>query len=178
MKPAQYDTAAKFFHWLIVALMLLQFPLGWLMPNIRRGMTPGLAMNLHISIGLLILAIVLLRLGWRLARPVAADPTVPAWQSRAAEALHWALYALSFAVTLSGWFYAPMRGWSITLFGMVPVPALVSEGSAIGRALGRLHENLAWVLIIATGLHVAAALAHHFIFRDTVLQRMLPRRSG
>src|SRR5271169_1415129 len=61
----QYGTTAKIFHWLVLALLLVQYPIGWLMPDIHRGMTPGVAMTFHTSIGLVILAAVVLRLSWR-----------------------------------------------------------------------------------------------------------------
>ncbi len=173
-RSLEYGTTAKTLHWLIVALLVVQYPLGWLMPDIRRGMVPGAAMNFHISVGLVVLALIAVRLAWRVMHPVAADGSLPHWQRVGSEALHWALYALVLVTTLTGWFYASMRGWTITLFGVVPVPPLTVEGSELGRTLGRLHENVTWVLIAAVGVHVAAALVHLIAFRDRVMARMLP----
>lgn len=173
-RSPDYGTTAKVFHWLIVALLVVQYPLGWLMPDIRRGMTPGAAMNFHISMGLVVLALIVLRFGWRVTHPVAQDDTLPHWQRVGAEALHWALYLLVLVTTITGWFYASMRGWTLTLFGVVPVPPLTVEGSEFGRSIGRLHENVTWVLIAAIGVHVAAALVHLIVFRDRVMARMLP----
>src|SRR5438270_10879949 len=62
-----YGPTAKVFHWVIAALIAIQLPLGWLMPDIHRGQTPGLAMTVHISIGMTILLLIVLRL-------LAADP--------------------------------------------------------------------------------------------------------
>jgi cytochrome b561 len=56
-----YGTTAKVFHWLIVALLIVQYPLGWFMPHIHRGMKPGDAMTFHISFGITILALIILR---------------------------------------------------------------------------------------------------------------------
>ena len=101
--------------------------------------------------------------------------SLPAWQRISAESLHWLLYGLVFATTLSGWFYASMRGWSITAFGVLPLPALVAEGSPLGHRLGELHSDwMIWLLLAAIGLHAAAALLHFFVYRDRVMQRMLP----
>lgn len=169
-----YGATAKAFHWAIVALLLVQFPLGWLMPDIHRGMTPGAAMTVHVSIGVTILTLIVLRFAWRLTHPVAPDGSLPPWQRLASEAVHWLLYALVFAVTMSGWFFASMRGWSISLFFAIPLPMLTAEGSTIGRSIGRLHETLAWALLIAAGIHIAAALVHLIVYRDRVMQRMLP----
>jgi cytochrome b561 len=180
MRSAQdYGSAAKLFHWATAALLAAQFAIGWLMPDIRRGMQPERMMNLHLSIGILILALMTARAAWRLAYGAPPpEASLPAWQRIASQLVHGALYLLVFAMTLSGWLFASMRGWEITIFGAFPVPSLVTEGSALGRALGQWHGALSWVLLGLVGLHVAAALAHLLVFRDRVLQRMLPRLSG
>ena len=171
-----YDSVAKVLHWLVAALIVALYLIGFLMPGIGRGMQPGMAMNLHISLGFVALALIAVRLVWRLARPVAPSPDLPRWQRNVSEAMHWILYALVLAVTLTGWFYASMRGWSITLFGSIPVPPLTAPGSPFGRALGLLHESLIWALLAVTALHVAAALVHHLVYRDDVMRRMLGSR--
>jgi cytochrome b561 len=171
-----YGSAAKLFHWATVALLAAQLTLGWVMPNIKRGMQPERLMNLHLSLGLLILALMTARAGWRLVHGAPPpEATLPAWQRIISQLVHGALYLLVFAMTFTGWFFASMRGWEITVFGAFPVPRLVAQGSSVGRMLGELHATLVWVLLAAIGLHVAAALAHYLIFRDRVLQRMLPR---
>jgi cytochrome b561 len=169
----QYGTTAKVFHWLIVALLLVQYPIGWFMPDIHRGMEPGAPMVWHISIGFTILVLIVLRFLWRVTHPVAPDSSLPRWQRVGAEALHWLLYILVFITTMSGWLFASMRGWSISLFFTVPLPMLTEQGAPIARALGRWHSNLQLALVILIGFHVAAALAHLFIHRDRVMHRML-----
>jgi len=172
----EYGAAAKGFHWLTALLLAVQFGLGWIMPNIGRGMQPESLMNLHLSIGVVILAAALARVAWRLVHGVPAlEASLPAWQERMAQALHGLLYLLIFALVLTGWSYASMRGWTVTIFGLMSLPALVAQGSTIGRAIGELHSILTWVLLGAIGLHVAAALAHLLFWRDRVMQRMLPR---
>jgi cytochrome b561 len=169
-----YGTTAKAFHWLIVALLVAQYLIGWLMPDIRRGMQPGDAMTLHISIGMVILALILLRFVWRITHPVAPESSLPAWQRLSSEGVHWLLYALVLATTVTGWLFASQRGWSIKLFYAVPLPMLSAEGAPVARTIGRWHETTEWALLIVIGIHVAAALAHLFIYRDRVMQRMLP----
>ena len=169
-----YGTTAKVFHWLIVALLVVQYPIGWLMPDIRRGMTPGGPMTVHVSLGLVVLSLIVLRFFWRLTHPVAPESSLPAWQRLSSEAVHWLLYALVLATTLTGWFFASMRGWSMSFFFAVPLPMLTAGDSPIGRSIGRWHETLEWTLLIVVGIHVAAALAHLFLYRDRVMQRMLP----
>ena len=169
-----YGPTAKLLHWLIAALLAIQLPLGWLMPGIRRGMTPGTAMSLHVSIGTTILVLIMLRFLWRLARPVAPETHLPPWQRVSSELVHWLLYVVVLLTTISGWFYASARGWTIQLFGLVPLPRLVEQGSALGRTIGELHATLTWVLLGLVGIHIAAALVHLFVYRDRVFHRMLP----
>jgi cytochrome b561 len=169
-----YGAVAKAFHWLIVALLIVQYALGWIMPGVKQGMTPDSLMNLHMSIGALILALILVRLLWRLSHPVPPEPTLLCWQYLGSTALHLSLYGLVIVTTLTGWVYASARGWSILVFGTIPLPALLAEGSRYGRAIGELHQVMIWILLVAIGLHVAAALVHAFIYRDRVMQRMLP----
>ena len=169
-----YGPTAKLFHWATASLLTLQVLVGWLMPDIKRGMMPGFAMSLHLSIGTAILALVIARYGWRLARPVPLKPTGAGWQRGAAEAVHLMLYGLVLATTLTGWAYASMRGWPVTLLGVVHLPTLVSQGSELGRTIGHMHGPLVWALLTTMAAHVGAALLHGFVYRDGVLERMLP----
>ncbi len=175
-KRLEYGAIAKIFHWAIVVLLLAQFPLGWLMPDIRRGMTPGLAMTVHISIGFAILVLIVLRLFWRLTHPVAPEGSLPAWQRVSSEAVHWLLYALVLIACATGWAFANMRGWPVSVFGLAPLPQLFPAGDGIGRNIGRLHETMNWILLILAGVHVLAAVVHLAVHRDGVMQRMLRRR--
>jgi cytochrome b561 len=168
-----YGNFAKLLHWLIAAILVVQFALGWLMPNIRRDMEPGLAMHTHISIGIVVLALIIVRLLWRLTHRVEPAPELPRWQRATSEAVHWLLYLLVFVTTLSGWFFASARGWSLSFFGLYPLPSLVAQGSSLGRAVGGIHEDIVWVLLAVVAIHVAAALLHAFVYRDQVMQRML-----
>jgi cytochrome b561 len=143
-------------------------------PDIHRDMKPGDAMTLHISVGIAILALTAARLIWRLQNPVAPDTSLPGWQRVTAETVHWLLYSLVLATTVTGWYFASFRGWSISLFFAVPLPLLAAEGSQTARSIGHLHELLEWALLIVIGVHVAAAIAHSVIYRDRILQRMLP----
>jgi cytochrome b561 len=170
----QYGTTAKVFHWLVLALLLVQYPLGWLMPDIHRGEKPGVAMSFHVSLGIVILLAITARLVWRLTHPVTPDKTLPGWQQMAAQATHWLLYALLLATTITGWLFASYRGWSMSLLYLMPLPMLASENAAAGKAIDGWHQVMEWTLLVVIGLHVAAALAHLFIYRNRVMQRMLP----
>ena len=170
-----YGATAKTLHWLIAALIVVQYTIGNLMPDIHRGMTPGAAMVLHISIGTLILALMLFRLAWRLTHPVAPESSLVLWQRLAAEAGHWALYALVLGTAFTGWFFASARGFAIKWFFVAALPMLAAENSPLARAVGHYHETFEQLLLLVIGGHAAIAFVHFFLFRDGVMQRMLPR---
>jgi len=176
----QYGATAKSFHWLVVILVAIQFALGWLMPNIKRGMQPEGLMSLHLSFGFIILLAMLLRGAWRLRTGVPPpEPGLPRWQVFAADALHLLLYGLIFLMIFTGWSFASVRGWTILVFGILPVPPIFAQGSALGNTIGQLHGTLSWFVLGAIGLHALAGLAHWLFWRDRVMQRMWPRfKSG
>ncbi len=148
------------------------------MPGIHRGTQPEGLINLHLSIGVVILLLVVLRLLWRIGHPVAliAD-NVPVWQHRGAKATHAMLYFLLVLLPFMGWASASARGWSIDLFGLVPLPRILPSDPALGAQLGGIHVWTSYALLGFVGLHVAAALYHYFWLRDRVLPRMLPLSS-
>jgi cytochrome b561 len=170
----QYGTTAKIFHWLIVALLIAQYLIGWLMPDLHRNMKPGAPMTFHVSIGIVILVLILLRFAWRLAHPVAPESSLLPWQRLSSEAVHWLLYALVLATTMTGWLFASFRGWSMQFFYLVPMPMLASENQAAGKVIDNWHQALEWTLLALIALHVAAALVHLFVYRNRIMHRMLP----
>jgi len=170
----QYGITAKLFHWLIVALLMVQYPIGWLMPDLHRNMKPGAPMSFHISLGISILMLMVLRFVWRLTHPVAPESSLPPWQRLSSEVVHWLLYALVLATTVTGWLFASFRGWSVSFFYLLPMPMLSSENAAAGKVIDGLHQASEWALLAVIGIHVAAALAHIFFYRDRIMQRMLP----
>ena len=172
---AGYGATAKSLHWLIVALLVVQFALAWTMPHIRRGTKPEGLIAWHLWVGATILLVSVLRFAWRLARPVPLVTTnVPAWQNGVARAVHIVLAVLVIALPLMGWANASARGWRVSLFGLLTLPPLVRVESPFGRALGDIHTLTAEVILVVIGLHVLAAVYHHFLRRDAVLRRMLP----
>jgi len=168
-----YGTTAKIFHWLIVALLAVQYPIGWLMPDLHRNQQPGAPMTFHVSFGITILMLIVLRFAWRLTHPVEPASSLPPWQRLSSEVVHWLLYALVLGTTVTGWLFASFRGWSLTYFYLAPLPTL-AENAAAGKAIDGLHQVMEWSLLVMIGIHVAAALAHVFFYRDKVMQRMLP----
>ncbi len=171
-RQVRYGLVARIFHWTIVALLGAQFAVAWLMPEIHRTTRPEGLIAVHLSLGILILIVALFRIVWRLAHRVAFEEK-RGLSHYFANALHVLLYILLLALPLLGWANSSSRGWSISLFGIIPLPMLVAKGSPAGHAMGDLHQVAAYVLLGAIGLHVIAALIHRFWLRDNVMDRML-----
>jgi cytochrome b561 len=170
-----YTGTAKSLHWLILALLIVQFTVGWTMPHMGRNTQPDTLINLHFSVGILILSIAMLRLIWRLAHPEPEpEAGVPPWQTATARLVHWLLYVLLFAVPMLGWANASWRGFPVIMFGL-ELPKLLATRAPGWAWTGDVHALLAeYVMLTLVGLHVAAALYHWLVRRDRVLQRMLP----
>lgn len=171
--PTRYDGVARFLHWLIVALVVAQFILGWTMPDVHRDTKPVGLIAGHLLVGTSLLAAMVCRVLWRLThRPPAIEIARPL---RIVSALtQFGLYALLIVVPLLGWINASSRGWNVTLLRAISLPALAPQGSSLGHQMGDVHGVLAWVLFALICLHVAGALTHRFVFRDQVAQRMMP----
>jgi cytochrome b561 len=178
-KPSSYGVVAKSFHWTIVALIVVQFVIAFTMPDIGRGTVPDTLINLHLSFGILILLVVLLRLLWRLRYPVPLTMQhVPAWQATVALWTHRLFYVLLLVSPILGWANASARNWDVSLFGLVTLPRLLAPRTRIGFIAGDVHTVLSWCLLSLIAIHVGAALYHHLVLRDRVMRRMLPGRSG
>ena len=165
-------------HWLIAALIFALIGIGFVMR--RTEIDPALQFSLyqwHKSLGLTVLALVLVRIGWRLyagaPRPV---PGTPRWQERIAALTHGAIYLLILAMPLSGWLYDSASGLRpFRWFGLVDVPKLSGPDPQVVAVSHAIHEYGFWLLIAVVLAHAGAAFYHHLFQRDATLSRMLPR---
>ncbi|MBT9596305.1 MAG: cytochrome b [Vitreoscilla sp.] len=173
---SRYTGVAIAFHWLLALMIVGSFSVGWYMSDLPMSPTRLKLYNWHKWAGVTILALSALRLLWRLAHRPPADLPAPRWQQQAAHATHIALYVLFFAVPLAGWAYSSAAGFPIVWFGVLPLPDFVSPDKALAESLKGLHAALAFALAALVGLHIAAALKHHVIDRDGLLDRMRPAR--
>jgi cytochrome b561 len=169
----RYTKTAIALHWLIAALVIGQFAWGWWMQEIPKQ-PPGVradAFNLHKSFGLTLLALMLARLGWRLAHRPPPLPAMPRWQANLAHANHVVLYAALLTMPLAGYLGSVWSGYPVRYFGMV-LPAWGAKDIALKDLMSSIHFGASWVLAAAVALHVAAALKHAFVDRDGILARM------
>jgi cytochrome b561 len=171
----RWGVLSQLFHWLIVALIVLQVTLASLADDLPPGVKKLGLLARHKSVGITILMLVILRLLWRsLNLTPLLPPTLKPYERLLARLTHAALYVLLFAMPLSGWMMSSARGFPVSWFGFFTLPDLVPRNKSLYAAFLTTHEVLAWVLAAVVTLHVAAALKHHFLLRDDVLRRMLP----
>lgn len=166
-----YNRVARTLHWTIGALVVANLtigifhdPLGKLFP----------AMPIHKSIGLLVLALSLWRLVWRLTHPAPQLPaTMPGWERSAARGLHWLFYALLIVMPLTGWIFSSAGKYPLNFFFLFDVPKFaVEKGSPLVAGAHSAHVVLGFLWTALLVIHVGAALRHHFILKDGVLTRM------
>lgn len=170
-----YNGVAKTLHWLVFALMSGAFAVGFYMADLPLSPTKLRIVSWHKWTGVTIFVLVLLRLSWRLFNPPPPLPgQMPGWERRAAEASHRLLYLLMLAMPLTGWLMSSAKGFQTVWFGLIPLPDLLAKNPPLGEALEEVHATLAVITLCFVGLHVLAALKHHFIDRDDVLARMTP----
>lgn len=170
-----YGLVSQVFHWLIVALILVQYTWAW-----RIDRADGFQVRLelvtqHKTIGMFVLMLALVRLLWRLFnRPPDFPETMARWERLAARLGHWLLYGLILAVPLTGWLYSSAAGLGDYWSGPLNFPSLVDSSERLEDRFSLIHQVLAISLGVMAIIHALAALRHHFFKRDDVLRRMLP----
>jgi cytochrome b561 len=174
MKTQRYDRLAMSLHWLIALLLIpMLFAGEELMENEGSG---TFLPSVHVSIGLAVLVLSLIRLGWRFAHPAPPPPAgTAAWELTAARIAHALFYVLMIGLPVTGWLGLPHFLWEEpSLAGLTAFGLAVPVAPELGVPAGALHNIGSKVAIALLILHVAAALKHQFINRDEVLARMLP----
>ncbi|MES2098496.1 MAG: cytochrome b [Pseudomonadota bacterium] len=175
--PGRYDRIASLLHWLIGVALLGQIVFGFLLDEIAPRGTParGSVINLHKSLGLVLGALIVLRLLWRLwHRPPAWPQAMPNWQRRAAALGHRALYACMVLMPASGYIASNFSKHGIKLFG-TPLAPWGPDIPIVYAAFNLLHVATAWVFTALIVGHVAVALKHAFVDREVIFARIDPR---
>ena len=171
-----YTRTAILLHWAIAALVLTTIPIGWYGATYETPAGQS-ATNLHKSIGILILLVTLVRVGWRLGHK---PPALPATMTRAmrwaARITHTLFYALLLILPLSGWWMSSAVPERHTFgFGLFDVPFLpVPRGWASAGPAYFVHTTLAWLMIGLVALHILAVIKHILFDDDDLFSRMMP----
>lgn len=189
---ANWNPLLKLLHWTMAAMLLAMVAAGLLMTRAADqaaatgdyatrvlGLTIFDAYQMHKSVGVVLFALVVLRLVWRLTHRAPALPGhMTAIERFAARAAHVALYTLMLSMPLTGWLLASVSplGVPTLVFGVMPLPHPIAPDASLEAVFYWLHFLGGLALVVLTGLHVAAALKHHFIEKDDVLRAMLPTR--
>jgi cytochrome b561 len=169
---AGYGLLTRLMHWIMAVGILAMFALGlWMVTLSYYSPYYRTAPDIHRSVGMLLLILLVVRFGWRLANPKPDDSELSPFERRAAPIVHWGFYPLLFALMVSGYLISTADGRPIEVFGWFSVPALVHR-KGLEDTAGEVHEVLAWVTIAVVVLHVAASLKHHFVDRSSILTRM------
>lgn len=184
--PHRYTRVAIALHWLSALAVLGLIGIGLVMTHGDLAPMRRFALyQWHKSLGITVLGLSLLRLGWRLThRPPPLPPTLPRHERAGAHVAHALLYGLLLGLPLVGWAVVSASPFNLptVLYGIVPWPHLpvlpdLADKATVEAVLKRIHAWGAWFLIALLALHVGAALRHHLTLRDDTLRRMLPRLS-
>jgi cytochrome b561 len=170
---SRYDRTTVALHWLTAALVVTLWGLGQTIDFFPKGGARVYARSVHISLGGVLLAVVAVRLGWRLGAGRRLPAAASGWLGRLGTWMPPVLYALLVGALLLGVANAWERGDN--LFNLYRIPAFDAANEALRQTIEDWHEVCANVLLAASGLHAAAALLHHFVLRDGLLRRMSMR---
>ena len=173
---SRFGSVSQLFHWLIFILFTLQFLLIWRKDALPKGSPEKLSyMLMHKSVGVTVFMLGILFILWRMMN---VQPIPPASQSRwkliAATIVHKSLLTLMVLMPLVGYLLSCAAGKAVSFFGLFALPSLVPENKYLASIMDAAHGTLAVLICILVGIHVLAALQHHFIIKDNVLKRMLP----
>ena len=173
--PETYGVLAKFLHWTIVVLIIAQYVIIESAEDLPDGIEKLAIITRHKSVGMLILSLAIVRIGWKLWNRGNPVPVVmPKLQKIAAVAGHGLLYLLILAQPISGWMMSSAANYPVTFFGLFQFPAIVGPNEGAHETYEDVHEFLFGAIVVIAVVHVLAALYHHFIQKDDTLRRMLP----
>lgn len=169
-----YGSLAKFLHWSIVALIIVQYILAETADELPDGLEKLQVLTRHKSVGVLILGLAVVRIAWKLANRGLPSPAGEGVLRKAAAAGHGLLYLLILVMPLSGWAMSSAANYPVTFFGWFQLPAIVGQDHELHEVLEDVHEALFYALLVVAVGHALVALYHHFALKDGVLKRMLP----
>jgi len=167
----RYNLVARVLHWLIALFLIANIVIGLVHDDVPKDWN---VMTLHKSLGLSVLVLTVIRIGWRFTYKMPPWPaTMPQMQVIIAKLTHLGLYVLMLGLPITGWVFSSAGKYPIALWG-IPWPKLpVTKDMPIAGITHEGHEVLAWVAIALIVLHIAAAIYHHHVVKDDILKRMM-----
>jgi cytochrome b561 len=174
-RATRYTMTAIVLHWLIALAVVGLIGWGWWMQTIPKNpVGPRVdAFNLHKSIGMTVLLLMLARIAWRAEHPPPPFTAMPVWQAQLARAVHVLLYVCLIVQPLSGYLGSAFSGYPVRFFGVM-LPAWAPKNDTLKEALSVVHLVNSWVLVGALALHFAGSAKHALLQRDGSFRRMWP----
>ena len=169
-----YDGVAIALHWATAVLVIVNFALAQIWDWFPRE-TKGWMEDAHMSFGVLLAAVVVARVTWRFIPGHQVSSLEVGWMRLASKTTHYLLYILLVAEAVLGFAFRWGAGRPMAFFGTGIPPMIGEMDRAFRRELREFHEWIGWAIIILAALHALAALYHHYVLKDRVLSRMLPR---
>jgi cytochrome b561 len=170
-----YDRRTIQLHWATAVLVGLLWSIAQIIDYFPSGAPRIAARSVHIVLGVLLGVILVMRVVWRSRSGQRLSLANDGVSGHLARIVHWALYVGLASVVLLGMSNALVRGDSI--FSLFRIPKIYPNMPQLKPRVEKLHQTAANALVILATLHALAGLAHHYIFRDGVMRRMLPRNS-
>jgi cytochrome b561 len=170
--PFHYDSATILLHWGSAILIACLWVIGQTIGLFPNGPLRVDVRSTHITLGILLMLVLVLRLTWRGSGRGAAAPPAAGLLEQAATVGHWLLYALIILAVASGLANFWIRGGS--MFNLFTIPSFSPDDRETRRLIGAIHSYATNGLVIVALGHAAMALLHRYVLRDDVLGRMLP----
>ncbi len=174
MPRLRHDPVTQSLHWTIAAAVLATYLLGLVREDVPDGAPRALVFGLHMSFGLLVLMLSVVRIGWRLGAPTPVPVAMASAMRIAAAAGHGALLVALIVLPTLGILAVWADGHALTFFGLIEIASPLAPSETLAETLEDLHGAFAHAVLILAGLHAAAALAHQYVLKDGVLGRMVP----
>ncbi len=176
-KIQKYTLPAMVLHWLVAALIISLFIIGWYMVELPENVVPSVRkpwFELHKSLGITVFALLILRVIWRFTHtPPPLPPSVPSWQVRLVEVTHKIFYISMFLQPISGYLSSSFSGYKTKWFGF-PLPHWGWKDEANNEFFSGVHDVSAMILLALIILHLAGVVSHLLKRDPSILKRMLP----
>ena len=173
----RYGYISMLNHWLGVTLMLSLLLFGWSMEEYESQWAEISSSELHISMGISLLLLTIIRFAWRTTNTTPPYPAaMPDWQKRVSRLMKYSLYATMIALSITGWILVNADGQTVSVFGLFNMPDIAPRSYGLEEMMEETHEVLVSVFLFLAGMHILAAIKHHFFDKDYVLTSMLPRK--